>query len=97
MGIADKALRALDPDAGRDERDATARASKRKRIVRQSFSGPNIPRQAIYPGFGPQSTIPEADQVAITISARGLRQLTEKVVRGLTYLEEGKLIEDTQK
>jgi hypothetical protein len=95
MGIADKALRALNPDAGRNARDTTARASMRERILRQSYNGLNIPRQAIYPGFGPQSTQSEAEQVAITISARGLKQLTEKVVRGLTYLEEGKLIETT--
>lgn len=93
VGIVDKALRALNPDAGRNARDATARATKRDHILSQSFTGSNIPRQAIYPGFGPQPTQSEADQVAITISAQGLKQLTEKVVRGLTYLEEGKLIE----
>jgi len=95
MGIVDKALRALNPNAGRNPGDATARAAKRARILRQTLSGSNIPRQAIYPGFGPQPTQSEADQVAITVSARGVKQLTVKVVRGLTYLEEGKFIEST--
>lgn len=95
MGIVDKALRALNPDAAKNARDAGARASKRARILNQTLSGSNIPRQAIYPGFGPQLEQAEADQVAITISAHGLKQLTEKVVRGLTYLEEGKFIEST--
>lgn len=95
MGIADKALRALNPEAGKSERDSSARASKRARILKQALSGANIPRQAIYPGFGPEPDLAEAEQVAITISARGLKQLTEKVVRGLAYLEEGKFIEET--
>ena len=95
MGIVEKTLRALDPGAGRNARDAAVRASKRDHILSQSFRGADIPRQAIYPGFGPQPTQSEADQVAITISARGLKQLIEKVVRGFTYLEGGKLIEPT--
>jgi hypothetical protein len=95
MGIVDKALRALDPEAGRNPKDASARGSKRARILRQTLTGSNIPRQAIYPGFGPQPTQPEAEQVAITISAKGLKQFTEKVIRGLTYLEGGKFIESS--
>ncbi len=95
MGIVDKTLRALNPEAGKSERDSSARASKRIRILKQALNGPDIPRQAIYPGFGPHPDVTEADQVAITISARGLKQLTEKIVRGLTYLEEGQFIEDT--
>ena len=95
VGIVDKALRALNPAAGKSEQDSRARASKHVRILKHAFSGPGIPRQSIYPGFGPQPELAEADQVAITISARGLKQLTEKVVRGLTYLEERKFIEDT--
>jgi hypothetical protein len=59
------------------------------------LNGPDIPWQAIYPGFGPAPNEPEAGQVAIAISARGLRQLAEKIVRGLTYLEEKEFIDDT--
>lgn len=95
MGIVDKVLRALDSDAGRTPRDARARASKRARILKQTITGANIPRQAIYPGFGPQPTRPESEQVAVSVSARGLKQLTEKLVRGLTYLLEEKFIETT--
>ena len=95
MGIVDKALRALDPEAGRNPKDATARGLKRTRILSQTLTGSSIPRQAIYLGFGPYPTQPEADQVAITISAKGLRRLTEKVIRGLTYIEEGKFIESS--
>jgi hypothetical protein len=95
IGIVDKVLRALDPATGRTPRDASARASKRVRILQQTISGSDIPRQAIYPGFGPQSTQAESEQVAVPVSAQGLKQLTEKVVRGLTYLEENKFIERT--
>lgn len=95
MGIADKALRALNPAAGSSERDARARGANRARILNQALTGADIPTKAIYPGFGPHPTLTETDQIAITVSARKLKQLAEKVVRGLTYLEEGKLIEDS--
>lgn len=96
MGIADKALRALAPAAGKSERDKAARASHRARIRNESKSGPSIPRQAIYPGFGPHAGVTEEEQVAITISARGLEQLTEKVVRGITYLAEAECVNDCE-
>jgi hypothetical protein len=94
-GIVEKALRALTPAAARDERDARARAAHRQEILDQLFKGPDIPYQAVYPGFGPQPGIhdQEAERVAVPISATALRQLTEKIIRGITYIEDSKFIE----
>lgn len=95
MGIVAKALRALSPLAGKNDRDSNARASKRANILKQSFRGSDIPRQAIYPNFGDHAGLAIVDQVAIMVSANGLKKLTEKIVRGFTYLEENKFIENT--
>lgn len=94
-GIVDKALRALTPSAAKNERDARARAADRQKILDQVFKGPAIPYQAIYPHFGPQPGIhdQEIERVAVPISATALRRLTEKIVRGLTYIEDGKFVE----
>lgn len=96
-GIIEKALRAVNPEAGRNDRDSNARKLKLMCLIQQSFSGPNIPYQAIYLGFGPQEQFIESEQVAIKIRANGLKMLTEKIVRGITYLEESQFIENSYK
>jgi hypothetical protein len=94
-GIVEKALRALTPSAARNERDARARAAHRQKILKQIFTGAAIPYQAVYPRFGPLPGIhdEEAERIAIPISAKALRRLTEKIVRGITHIEDGKFIE----
>lgn len=94
MGIEEKALRALNPEAGRNDRDSKARASKCTHLLNKLLISPNIPHQAIYPGFGSKAQSTKNGQVAITVGARKLKKLTEKIVRGLTYLEGGQFIED---
>ena len=91
--IVSKGLRAINPDAGKSERDKAARAAKRSQILRQMIEGPAIPEMAIYPGFGEKwgRTIDHA--VAITIPASSYRRLAEKLIRGIYYLERALFIE----
>lgn len=91
-GIIEKAFRAFDRTAGRNERDANARASLKQKLLRQLLEGASIPQQGVYPGFG-ASQSNEAPQAAIPISANALQRLTEKVVRGLTYIRDNRFIE----
>ncbi len=92
-GIGEKALRATRASEGRDERDVARREATRRKLLSQVLEGDNIPRQAIYPGFGPQSEQAVQDQAALPISAKGLRRLAEKVVRGLIYLTDGRFVD----
>ena len=92
-GIVDKALRALDPASAHNDRDARARAADRQKILKQVLESQAIPRQAVYPGFGPHPDMPESEHVGVPISATGLRRLTEKIVRGITYVHDRKFIE----
>lgn len=92
-GIVEKALRALSAGAARDASDARAREAYRQKILKQALEGEAIPRQGIYPGFGPPAGAGANEQVAVLISANALHRLTEKIVRGITYLHDGRLIE----
>ncbi len=91
-GIADKALRALNPSVARDSRDARARGAHRQTIFEQSFRGVGIPTQGIYPGFGFHPGVAAAEQVAFRFSRKALNRLAEKIVRGITYLQDRRLI-----
>ena len=92
-GIVEKGLRAIDPRHGKDEKDARARLAKRHQILRESFRGENIPLQAAYPNFGKHEHIPIEEQMAVTIKEESVRKLSEKIVKGIFYLEDGQFIQ----
>jgi hypothetical protein len=43
-GLVDTALRAINPDAGRDEKDAAARAALRRKILAETFKEKRFPK-----------------------------------------------------
>ena len=93
-GVVLKMLQSLDPSLARDERDRRARKAKRDKILSQVLTGDNIPNTGIYPCFEEKWGRPHQEQVAITISANSVRRLSEKIVRGIFYLEDHKFIEE---
>lgn len=62
-------------------------------MLKQLREGAAIPTQGIYPSFGPHPGVDTEAQVVVPFSAKALRRLTEKIVRGITYLYDGRLIE----
>ena len=93
-GIPEKAIRATRASEAGSDRDATLREAKRQKILAQVLEGEEIPRQAIYPGFGPSSAQLPEEQVAIPISADAIRRLAEKIVRGVIYLEDARYVQE---
>ena len=92
QGIVDKALRSIDPSYGRNEKDKHSRLAKRKQILKQFMSESTIPKSSVYPNFGPH--MHETDeQFGITISAKAIKRLNEKIVRGIMYIEDGLFVE----
>jgi hypothetical protein len=91
--IVQKALRAHRPSAGRNERDRGARAALRQRTLNEALEGTAIPEEGIFPGLGERWDRPQKDQVAMLIPADSFRRLTEKIVRGIFYVVDGKFIE----
>jgi hypothetical protein len=92
-GLIDAALRAMNPDAGRDEKDVAARAGRAKKIMGAMFKGEEIPEDAIMPGLGERWGRPKAEQMAVQIPKASFTDMTEKIVRGLVYREDGAFIE----
>lgn len=92
-GIVQKALRSLDPTKGKDERDRNARASLRRRVLAEALVGSAIPRTGVYPGMGKRSAGPPEQDVAVLVPAESFRRLTDKIVRGIFYLDDRKFIE----
>lgn len=91
-GVVEKGLRALNPAYAKSEKDRNARMAKRNQILREAFQGKDIPLQAVYPNFGPHDHYPIENQTAITIKADSVKKLSEKIVRGIFYLEDGHFI-----
>lgn len=92
-GLADAALRAMDPNAGRDEKDAAARAARGRKILGQMFVGEKIPDDAVLPGLGERWGRSKDQQMAVQIPRSHLTDMTEKIVRGLVYREDGTFID----
>jgi hypothetical protein len=92
-GIVEKTLRAVSAQEGKNEKDAYRREALRQKILKEVFEGDEIPYQAVYPGFGPQPGIHNEVRVAVPVSATKIRRLVEKIVRGITYIEDEKFVE----
>jgi hypothetical protein len=91
--IVEKALRALNPSVAKSERDRNVRASLRKRVLGEALVGDAIPQTGIYPGLGERWRQLPGERMAVLIPAESFRRLTEKIVRGIFYVEDGKFIE----
>ena len=86
-------MRAMNPDAGRDEKDVAARAARAKKILGTMFKGEQIPEKAMMPGLGERWGRPKAEQMAVQIPKASFTDMTEKIVRGLVYREDDAFIE----
>lgn len=96
-GLAEKALRAINPEAAKSEGDAAARDARAKKILRETYKGEELKGKNVLPGLGERWDRPIEEQLGISIPAESLPAMTEKVVRGITFREDGDLIEPDQK
>jgi len=92
-GLADKALRAIDPAAAKSEGDAAARDARAKKLLREMFKGDEIKGKNIVPGLGERWGRSAEQQLAIAIPGDSFPAITEKIVRGLAYRENDEFIE----
>ena len=96
-GLADKALRAINPDAAKSEGDAAARDARVKKILRETYKGKKLKDKNVVPGLGERWDRPLEEQLGIRIPEESLPAITEKIVRGITFREDGAFIEPDQK
>jgi hypothetical protein len=92
-GIVQKALRSMKPEFAKDERDRAARAARAKKLRKEMLTGTDIPRDAVYPGLGERWGRPLDQGIAFHIPANSFRRLTEKIVKGIYFLEDKKFLE----
>lgn len=95
--IVEKALRAINPSAATNLTDQRARTSLARRVLSQLLKGSQIPSAAIYPALGERWGQPLENRIAVRIPAESFRRITEKIVRGIFFLEDGKFIEPPYK
>jgi hypothetical protein len=79
----------MTPAAASNERERAHRSAHRKQIFDEALTGDAIPRYAAYPGLGEKWL----QQDALPIRVDFFRQITEKIVRGFTYVQDQKFIE----
>jgi hypothetical protein len=92
-GIVAKALRAGNPREAKNERDERARRAFGSRIIAETMQGAAIPKEATLPGMEDRWGTPLEEQVAVLVSKASIERMTEKVVRGIFYVEDDKYIE----
>jgi hypothetical protein len=85
--IVARGLRAMDPRSGRDGKDKKKRAARRARVLTQLIDRENVPWESVVPNFGP-GRLDDGMTGAVRIRAEYLRRLSEKIVRGIAYLQD---------
>jgi hypothetical protein len=92
-GVVEKALRSIDPDFGRNDKDKRIRERKRRQILGQVMVGEEIPEKGILANFEDRWGTKRERRTAVRVPEKSLRRLAEKIVRGVRYLENGTYIE----
>lgn len=93
-GIFEKTVRALDPSQGKTKKDRRARARRKEQLTRKALSGEEIPEGGVYPGYEEKWSRDRKDQIAIPIPVNSMNRLVEKIIKGITYIESGRLVDE---
>ena len=89
-GIAQRALRSLNPRFAKNENDKRARDRKRRQILKEVADlGPDPTSDRLFPGFGVQPDYGPGPHHATLLSEHHLTAVSDKIVRGLTFIREG--------
>jgi hypothetical protein len=91
--IVQTALRSMNPKAGRNPSDSEHRLKRRQKVLADTLHGADVPTTGIIPGMGNRWNLPAEEQHAVLVPADSFRRITEKIVRGLFYVEDGRFIE----
>lgn len=90
-GIVDKALRAIDPNSAKGEKDRIHRLNKRKKIMKELLSSDQIDYRSVLPNRGTPQNINKP--IGILLPAESLKNMGKKFVRGITYVLEQRYID----
>ena len=79
--------------AGRDARDSNRRMEKARRLWSETLQEGQFPQNSIYPGIAPRTAVPSDERVGMPIPVEYFTLMTVKIVRGIFFVEEQRLIE----
>lgn len=94
LGIPEKVIRALNPRDAKNQRDRRLRELKGRKIFREMLSADKFPREGLFPNFDRPDAGWDEPPVALRINADHIKRFTEKIVKGITYLEDGHIIRE---
>ena len=92
LGIGEKVARSVNPAAGKSPKDMAHRAAAHRKLGTLMIPADKADSKITIPGFGPDPTNPSG--VAMKFDGRDLWWLSEKMARGFTRIDTGKLIGD---
>lgn len=92
-GIYKKVLRSMDARYAPNQKEARIRIARRNKLLAEMLHGDQIPEDGAYPGLGERWGRPKGAQVAMMITASSFHRLTEKIVRGIFFIEYSQYIE----
>lgn len=96
-GVAQKAIRSIDPRCGRDAEDSARRADLYRKVMAERIPGSQVPLDSILPRFGERDGRPVEEQHGIMVPRLRLGRLAEKITRGIAFLDEGRYIQPPSK
>ena len=96
QGISQKVFRSLNAESARDEADALARTAAAMRVTTHIYRGP-VTDESVYPTAGGKAARAGSEPIPLLIPAEYFSRITEKVVRGITYIASGRFIEPPHK
>ena len=91
--IVEKAFRAMNPEVAKNASDKRGRAALLKRVKSRLLQGSQIPKSGIYPTLNERWGCQAGSGIALTIPADSFRRITEKIVRGIFFIEHERFIE----
>lgn len=91
IGIPERALRALDPNYAKNEKDRLRRKKKREKIQREALLHRKKPAYGIFPNFGKKF---KTGSISIPMAEQSLREFGRKIIKGVGYLIFNKIIAD---
>ena len=92
--IVKKALRSVRPEYGQDRKDRQAREQKLEKTLRELIVFRLLPDHGIFPNFGPLQSPCTQGHIGMPLSKYQIERLAEKVVRGVTFIEDGLYIDE---
>lgn len=91
--IVEKALRSIQPEHGRDQRDQQRREQKQRKVLGDTVTFEQLPDHGVFPNFGPLHPLGPEGYTGVPLPKSQLERLTEKIVRGVAFVTDGILIE----